>query len=161
MSAQSKVAVFVFAMPLLIGFASSGIAQESRWGSPDEDDVKYMIAAAAKWSDAQCSPQEGLQDIIADDFQGTFTSGQRFGKDQAITTDPIKASLSRECQLGDVRVRFFGDSYAIAYGAENRIRKDVEGNEALRCQIWTDTWLKRDGRWQIIASHDTVVTCPQ
>ena len=161
MRAQSKVTFFVVAMPLLFGLSSPGIAQESRWGSPDEDDVKFMIASADKWSDAQCSPQEGLQDIIADDFQGTFTSGQRFGKIEAITTDPVKASLSRDCQLGEVRVRFFGDSFAIAYGAENRIRKDLEGKEAKRCQIWTDTWLKREGRWQIIASHDTVVACSQ
>jgi len=120
-----------------------------------------MIAAAAKWSDAQCSPQAGLQDFIADDFQGTFTSGQRYGKAEAVTTDTALASLSRDCQLGEVRVRFFGDSIAIAYGAETRMRKDRDGKEAKRCQVWTDTWLKRNGRWQIVAAQDTVVACPQ
>jgi len=161
MRSSSKVLVFVVASSFLIGFASPVVAQESRWGSPDEDTVRFMIAAAAKWSDAQCSPQEGLQDFIADDFQGTFTSGQRFGKAEAVTTDPAKAKLSRDCQLGEVRVRFFGDSVAIAYGAENRMRKDQDGKEAKRCQVWTDTWIKRNGRWQIVASQDNVVACPQ
>jgi hypothetical protein len=69
--------------------------------------------------------------------------------------------LSSDCQLGEVRVRFFGDSMAIAYGAENRIRKDNDGKEAKRCQVWTDTWPRRNGRWQIVAAHDTVIPCPQ
>lgn len=161
MRSSPNFLVLVVASPFLIGFTSPAVAQESRWGSPDEETVRFMIAAAAKWSDAQCSPQAGLEDFIADDFQGTFTSGQRFGKAEAVTTDPAKASLSRDCQLGDVEVRFFGDSVAIAYGAESRMRKDQEGNEAKRCQVWTDTWLKRNGRWQIVAAQDNVVACPQ
>ena len=161
MRLSPKSPAFVIASSFLIGFTSPAVAQESRWGSPDEETVRFMIAAAEKWSDAQCSPQEGLQDFIADDFQGTFTSGQRFGKAEAVTTDPVKARLSRDCQLGEVEVRFFGDSVAIAYGAENRMRKDQDGKEAKRCQVWTDTWLKRNGQWQIIAAQDNVVACPQ
>ena len=90
MKSAATVPVFVIALSLLSGFTSPAIAQESRWGSPDEEAVRFMIAAAAKWSDAQCSPQEGLQDFIADDFQGTFTSGQRYGKAEAITTDTAR-----------------------------------------------------------------------
>jgi len=160
MRSRSRVPVFVAAISFLIGCASPAIAQESRWGSPDEEVVRFMIAAAEKWSAAQCSPQEGLQDVIADDFQGTFTSGQRFGKAEAVTTDTAKARLSRDCQIGEVKVRFFGDSLAIAYGAESRMRKDLDGNEAKRCLVWTDTWLKRNARWQIVAAQDTVVACP-
>ena len=56
-------------------------------------------------------------------------------------------------------MRFFGDSIAIAYGAESRIAKTKEGVEAPRCQVWTDTWLKRNGQWQIVAAQDTVIPC--
>ena len=49
-------------------------------------------------------PQPDLKDVIADDFQGTSPSGRRYGKDEAITTDT--KSLSRDCQLGEVKVRF-------------------------------------------------------
>ena len=155
------IPVFVFALSLLGGSTSPSMAQESRWGAPDEDTVRFIIAAEAKWSSANCSPQPDLKDFIADDFQGTSTNGQRYGKDKAITTDPALAQLSRDCQLGEVKVRFFGGSIAIAYGAESRIRKDKDGQEAKRCQVWTDTWLKRNGRWQIVAAQDTVITCPQ
>ena len=97
--------------------------------------------------------------MIADDFQGTATDGHRYDKAEAIATD-LKV-VARDCQLGEVKVRFFGDSIAIAYGAENRIRKAEGAKEARRCQVWTDTWLKRNGQWQIVAAQNTVIPCPQ
>jgi hypothetical protein len=27
------------------------------------------------------------------------------------------------------------------------------------CQVWTDTWMKRDGKWQIVAAQDNRVDC--
>jgi hypothetical protein len=135
------------------------VAQESRWGTAEEETVKLMIAAEAKWASSACSPQPDLKEIIADDFQGTSTKGKRYGKEDAITSDP--KSVSRDCQLGEVKVRFFGDSMALAYGAESRMSKDDNGKETKVCQVWTDTWLKRAGKWQIVAAQDTVIPCAQ
>jgi len=140
----------------LSGFASSSFAQESRWGSPEEETVKFMIAAEAKWANAACSPQPDLKDVIADDFQGTSPSGRRYDKSKAIASET--KSLSRDCQLGEVKVRFFGDSIAIAYGAESAV-KAKDGKETKHCLIWTDTWLKRAGKWQIVAAQDTNIPC--
>ena len=97
--------------------------------------------------------------MIADDFQGTTTDGHRYDKVEAIAADP--KAVARDCQLGDVKERFFGDFIAIAYGSESRIRKAADGKEAKRCQVWTDTWLKRKRQWQIVAAQDTVIPCPQ
>jgi len=135
------------------------IAQESRWGSSDDPTVKFIIAIEAKWASSSCSPQPELKAAIADDFQGTGTDGRRYEKAEAIATDP--KVVARDCQLGEVKVRFFGDSIAIAYGAENRVRKDKDGQETKRCQVWTDTWLKRNGQWQIVAAQDTIIPCTQ
>jgi hypothetical protein len=157
MKLASIIPVFAIALSLAGGFVAPGMAQESRWGLADEETVKFITAAEAKWASSACSPQPDLKDIIADDFQGTSTKGKRYGKGDAITSDP--KSLSRDCQLGEVKVRFFGDSLAIAYGAESRMSKDDQGNETKRCQVWTDTWLKRAGKWQIVAAQDTVIPC--
>ena len=138
------------------GFASLSVGQESRWGSPGEETVKLIIAAETKWASSACSPQPDLKDVIADDFQGTSPSGRRYGKNEAITTDT--KSLERDCQLGQVKVRFFGDSIAIAYGEESAI-KTKDGKETKHCLIWTDTWLKRAGEWQIVAAQDTNIPC--
>lgn len=66
---------------------------------------------------------------------------------------------AHDCGLDDAKVRFFGDSLALVYGSEHAIGKDKSKPNAKVCQVWTDTWLKRGGTWQIIASHDNRVKC--
>jgi len=157
MKLASIIPVFALALSLLGGFALPTVAQESRWGSSDEKTVKFIIAVEAKWASSACSLQPDLKTVIADDFQGTSPTGRRYGKDEAITTDT--KSLASDCQLGEVKIRFFGDSIAIADGAESRIDKAKDGKDTKRCQVWTDTWLKRAGNWQIVAAQDTIVPC--
>ena len=155
---MSRTMLFIATISFFGCLTAPGIAQDSRWGPADDSTVKFMIAMEAKWASSSCSPQPDLKAVIADDFQGTATDGHRYGKADAIATDPN--ALARDCQLGEVKVRFFGDSIAIAYGAESLIRKESDGKEARRCQVWTDTWLKRKGQWQIVAAQDTVIPCP-
>ena len=147
----------LLALLFLGGFALPTFAQESRWGSPEDETVKFMIAAEAKWANSACSPQPDLKDVIADDFQGTSPSGRRYDKAKAITSDT--KALERDCLLGEVKVRFFGDSIAIAYGGESAVSKAKDGKETKHCLIWTDTWLKRAGKWQIVAAQDTDIPC--
>jgi hypothetical protein len=152
-----NISIVAFSLSLLTAFPSPAVAQESRWGSPDEETVKFIKTFEAKWANSACSPQPDLKDGIADDFQGTSPSGRRYGKEEAITTDT--KALARDCQLGEVKVRFFGDSIAIAYGAESSMSKDKSGQEMKTCLIWTDTWLKRAGKWEIVAAQDTKIPC--
>jgi hypothetical protein len=47
----------------------------------------------------------------------------------------------------------------MAYGSESAVSKAKDGKETKRCLIWTDTWLKRAGKWQIVAAQDTGIPC--
>src|SRR5207248_4122290 len=118
---MSRTRLLIASISFLGCLTTPGIAQDSRWGSPDDSTVKFIIAVEAKWASSACSPQPDLKAVIADDFQGTSPTGRRYGKDEAITTDT--KSPARDCQLGEVKVKFFGDSIAIAYGAESWIDK--------------------------------------
>jgi hypothetical protein len=51
--------------------------------------------------------------------------------------------------LNEVKVRFYGD-IAIAQGNESWERRTGERARF----VWTDTWIRRDGRWQIVAGED-------
>ena len=68
MKFASIIPASLLALLLLDGFALPSFAQESRWGSPGEETVKFIIAAEAKWANSACSPQPDLKDVIADDF---------------------------------------------------------------------------------------------
>jgi hypothetical protein len=96
-----------------------------------------------------------VQAILADDFQGTFPDGKRYSKSEAVEETKTSKTEARECRLNDAKVRFFGDNIALVYGSESSIRKASDGKEYVRSLVWTDTWLKRNGRWQIVAAQDT------
>lgn len=134
-------------------------AQQSYWALPGDSTAVKLIAMEKMWLDAQCSPQPGLKDVFADDFQGTSTKGTRYGKQEAMSTDTN--NLSRQCELGEIKIHFFGDNVALAYGSESSIEKGVDGKEFKRCLVWTDSWLKREGKWQIVAAQDNVMECPE
>jgi hypothetical protein len=142
---------------LVIGTPSGTQAQESRWGSPDDPIVKEITAKEEIWLDADCSSQPALKDVIADDYQGTSTDGQRIDSAGALAHDATWPD--RDCQLGTVKVKFFGDNLALAYGSESMMRKEADSKVSKRCLVWTDTWLRRDGKWPIVASQDNRVKC--
>jgi hypothetical protein len=62
------IPAFGLALCLVGGFASPSVAQQSRWGSPDEDTVKLITAVEAKWANSACSSQPDLKDFFVDDF---------------------------------------------------------------------------------------------
>jgi hypothetical protein len=143
----------------LLGFSSTlSVAQDAKWGSADE--AQSIIAMEAAWISQVCAPQPDLS-FIADDFKGTRRNGTRYGRDIA-TTGPDKSKpTSRDCRIGDVDVRFFSDSAAVAYGSEGWINIAADATEVKFCEAWSDVWVKRDGQWKLVAAQDNVVPCEQ
>jgi hypothetical protein len=132
-------------------------SQQSRWVPASDPVAKTIIEAERSWAESGCS-KVSVAPILAEDFQGTAPDGKRYDKAAALQND--KSQIERKCQLDDVNVRLFGDNIAIAYGSERALRKPAKGGkETLRCLVWTDTWLKRSGKWQIVAAQDTQVAC--
>src|SRR5438094_2293717 len=89
----------------------------------------------------------------------TDTDGKLYTKSEKIEKEKARSASEGEVlspRLDDVKVRFFGDNLAVLYGRESPIRKSKDGKEHTRRVVWTDTWLKRDGQWQIIAVQDMV-----
>jgi len=142
---------------MMVGASCASYAQHSYWGSPDDPLVKEIIAQEKMWLDADCSHQPSLKDVIADDFQGTAPNGERTNKASALADSPNWPA--KDCQLGPVKVRFFSETLAMVYGSESSVRTAKDGKAAKRCLVWTDTWFKRAGKWQIIAAQDTEVNC--
>jgi len=133
--------------------------QQGQWAPADNSTAKYMIDAERQWAESSCTHNKITETILADDFQGTSPEGKRYTKAQELapTQDPSKTVA--DCRLIDAKVRFFGDNLAMVYGSESSTRRGKDGIEKRGCLIWTDTWLKRNGKWQIIAAQDTLLDC--
>jgi len=131
--------------------------QQGRWASADDPAAQQMIQMEREWAEDGCTQKAVGVAFLADDFQGTAPQGERYDKAEALKHD---ASLKeRDCRLDDAKVRFFGESVAIIYGSERALHADKGGPEVMRCLVWTDTWLKRRGKWEIVAAQDTAVPC--
>ena len=133
-------------------------AQQSHWASPDDKTAKYIIDMERKWAEGVCIDNGVVANLLADDFQGTSPSGARFTKADELK-DEKGTRIAHDCGLDEAKVHFFGDRLSVVYGREHAVGKDSAQPSAKVCQVWTDTWLKRGGTWQIIASHDNREEC--
>jgi hypothetical protein len=151
-------------LPVLLGaFAAMLLpvgmcAQQSHWASADDKTATYIVDMERKWAESICADNGVVEGMVADDFQGTSTNGERYTKADELK-DEKGAHIAHDCGLDETKVRFFGDSVALVYGSEHAVGKDKSQPDAKICQIWTDTWLKRGGRWQVVASQDNRVPC--
>jgi hypothetical protein len=128
--------------------------QQAKWASQGDDTAKAMIRMERQWAEADCDGNLSAESTLADDFEGTTPDNRRYTKTEEVQETKRSKHQSRECRLGEVRVHFFGENVAVLYGSESRVEKGTGGKEENRVLIWTDTWLKRNGKWQVIAAQD-------
>ena len=97
-----------------------------------------------------------IEALLAPDWSVTDPSGQILTKQQVIeetfgSADRTIDSLT----VDDLQVRTFGDT-AIATG-RTRASGSYQGRVASVVLRFTDVFVRRDGRWQIVASHGSTV----
>lgn len=152
-------------LSLLIVLSTGIAAASSPYAGEMTDDgkretVRWMIEQARAWADQACGGKWVVSELFADDFRGTSPNGTRYSKPAGEPVFDGKTPRSSDCRLDEADVRFFGDDVAVMYGAESKTVPLPDGKTERRCLVWTDTWMKRNGKWQIIAVQDNRVTCP-
>ena len=122
----------------------------------DAESEAYMRKAEEDWANLAVKANPGLMErILADDYVGVSSENEvrdkaKYLKDAAAEKYSGKFTSSK---LDYVNYRHFGDT-VLAQGAESVKRAD--GSPDLKL-IWTDVWMWRDGKWQVVASQDNVV----
>jgi hypothetical protein len=141
----------------LAGNAVPAFTQQSHWADGNDPVAKMMIDSERKWAESSCDHNPIAETILADDFLGTAPNGSRYERTREMEND--QSGRARNCKLDGARVRFFGADLAMVYGSERAITRDKDGKEEPRCLVWSDTWLNRNGKWQVISAQDTAVPC--
>lgn len=144
---------------LVLAFPARIDAQQSSGAAANDGTAQAMIALERQWAEEACSHKMIVDTLLADDFQGTSPDGKRYAKAQAIEEAKSSQIQARGCKLGHTAVHFFGDTVAVVYGNESSLLKTDSGAEESKCLVWTDTWIKRQDKWQIVAAQDTRVGC--
>ena len=119
----------------------------------DQKDVeRYIIESERQWAESVASGDTTvIQRILADDFVGVDPKGRQYRKAEMISETYNAPKYFVSNHLNDVKVRFYADA-AIAQGNESWQRHNGERGRF----VWTDTWIRRNGRWQIVAAEDLI-----
>jgi hypothetical protein len=135
--------------------ASNAGATSAAQRPSDAESDAYMRKAEADWAEVAARPMPGLMErILADDYVGVNSDNVVRDKAQEIAlADEPHSGNYVSSKLEYVNYRHFGDT-VLAQGQESVHRND--GKPDLRL-IWTDVWMWRDGKWQIVASQDSVM----
>ena len=117
--------------------------------------AQYIVESERQWAESVATGETSLlARILADDFVGVDPDGKQYDKVHMIegTRSAPKYYISNH--LNEVKVRFYGDA-AVAQGSESWERR--VGTPRYGRFVWTDTWIRRDGTWQIVAAEDLTV----
>jgi ketosteroid isomerase-like protein len=129
-----------------------GIAVSRAQGPKESDAVNYISDAERKWAEATVTGDASfVESILADDYWGLGADGSFHGKAVEVEETRKGKGVFVSNHVTDVKVRVFGDT-AIAQGSETWEMKTGEPKRGR--YVWTDTWLKRGGKWQVVASAD-------
>jgi ketosteroid isomerase-like protein len=121
------------------------------------EDERYIIESERQWAESVATGDASVVErILADDFIGVDPKGRLYDKAKMVsdTRDGAKYFLSN--RANEIKVRFYGDT-AVAQGSETWERRS--GDPLRGRWVWTDTWIRRNGKWQIVAAED--LTAPE
>jgi len=123
-----------------------------------DNDQTFLPATTQRWEvESPAALPVRLQTLDLARHVAIAPDGKRYDKAQAL--DNESSVSERDCRLDEAKVRLFGGDVALAFGSERAVRKPKDSKEFMRCLVWTDTWLKRENKWQIVSAQDTQVPC--
>jgi len=117
---------------------------------------QYITESEKQWAEAVASGDSTVvQRILADDFIGVSTKGEQYNKEYEVHSTPEGPKFFKSNHLNDIKIRFYGNM-AVAQGDEIWVR--YSGEPITGRFVWTDTWLFRNNKWQIVAAEDLIAT---
>ena len=146
---MKRIAIAVCVVVLV--FAVAALAQTP--AQPTSGSVEQeLIKLEQDWANALVKADLAfLEGTLADDYISTDSEGTVGNRTQEIETMKSGDYVLISTVLDNFKVHVYGDA-AVYFGRSTDKAqfkdKDISGQYQ-----WTDTWVKRDGRWQCVASH--------
>ena len=99
-----------------------------------------------------------LRRIYADDFLGIGPTGVVRNKAEVVADFTSHALTYQSITTGEVLVRVYGNT-AVETGRSTMVGQD-RGKIVPRDNRFTRVWVMKDGRWQLVANHYSLLTTP-
>jgi len=115
---------------------------------------RYIIESERAWAESVASGDSSVVErILADDFVGVDPKGRVYDKSKMVSDTREAPKYFVSNHANEIKVRFYGAT-VLAQGDETWERRS---GDPLRGRfVWTDTWVNRNGKWQIVAAEDLI-----
>ncbi len=131
----------------ILGLALATVAQ-TQTQSVEQELIKLENA----WGEAFYRRDIDFGDrFLADDYMGTEEKGIVMTKAQELEDLRSGVHLSTSGVQDDIRVRVYGDAAVVT--GRTTVKGQYQGKEFTSRYRWTHTFIRRDARWQCVASH--------
>ncbi len=98
-----------------------------------------------------------LNRILADDLVYTLDTGEVTGKEGIIDLFVNDPNTYETIDLTDLQAHWYADNVVLVTGADNSTGTDADGNAIAPAGRFTNVFMERDGRWQCVVGHYTVL----
>lgn len=133
-----------------MGQAAKPAAKPMAKPGGDEAIIRQM---EQDWADAMVKRDaKPVARLLAEDFDGINDGGKRYNKADELHDAGSGSFVFDMLKVGDIRVRVFGNT-AVVQGEQPFAGKDA-GKPSKGTYLFTDVFVKRNGRWWIVASQD-------
>ena len=144
---MKRIAIAVSVAGLVFGAA---ILAKTQTGTVEQE----LMKLEQDWTNANVKADVAVLDrILADDYTWTDNDAVVWTKAQNLAVIKSGESVISSMVTDDMKVRIYGDAAVVTGRNTNKGMlkgKDISGQER-----WTDTWIKRDGRWRCVATHSS------
>jgi ketosteroid isomerase-like protein len=135
------------ALDLAVWLLSFAVPQPPDEVARELTDIVRQLAVS--WKNGDC---EAWSKVIAAEWSVTHINGDVITRAQAIEMCRAQATPIASLSSDDISVRAFGDT-AVVTGRTTATTGGAQP-ETVRLRF-TDVFIRRDGRWQAVASHAT------
>ncbi len=97
--------------------------------------------------------------VLADDFVATLPSGDVQTKAQFLADLKSGDLVIESSEMADMKVRVYGDAAVVTYSSTDKGK--YKGQDIGGRYRWTDTFVRRANKWQIVATQGTPIPNPR
>lgn len=117
---------------------------------------KELIKVENDWNTAFMKHDaKALETLYATEYHATGSNGKIYNKADGIKVDTDPKSVVTSAVISDAKVHLYGQ-LAVVTGL-NSIKATNDGKDDNGDYRFTDVFVKRDGRWQCVATQGTKV----
>ncbi len=120
------------------------------------EDEKALLKLEQDWGEATMKGDVAFVDHSeADEYVYTDPNGQMSNKKDSLEATKAGAAKLDSFKIRDVKVHVYGDTAVLT--GQTQLKGKGDDADMSGDFRWTDVFIKRDGRWQAVASQATAI----